>query len=216
MLVASERERNPTMLTLYGTSRSRASRSLVALEELGLEYTHVPTQPGSESRSPDFLRINPNGKIPCLDDDGLIVWESLAINLYLADRYGTPPLWPGSAAERAPIYQWSFWAKTEISPAALAIYAAQAAGDADAERRATARLTDALRILDRALADRDHLLGDTFTLIDVNLAASLSEPQENGHLFGWQGFDLSAIPHVQGWLRRCVSRESYARVNRLP
>jgi glutathione S-transferase len=72
------------MLKLFGQARSRASRSLWMLEEIGIPYEHVPIRPYTESRAPDYLRLNPNGHIPTLDDDGLILWESLAINLYLA------------------------------------------------------------------------------------------------------------------------------------
>jgi glutathione S-transferase len=204
------------MLTLFGTSRSRASRSLLALEELALDYRHVPTQPGTESRDPAFLRLNPNGKIPCLDDDGLIVWESLAINLYLADRYGAEPLWPAAATARAPVYQWSFWAKTELAPAAQAVYGALSAGDTDAHGRAVAQLTATLATLDRALSQRPYLVGEAFTLADLNLAASLSEPHEAGQVFGWPDFDLTALPALGDWLARCATRDSYARVHSMP
>jgi glutathione S-transferase len=70
------------MLKLYGTSKSRSARSLWAVEELGLKYEHIPT-PISQAKSSDHLRINPNGHIPAIDDDGSIIWESMAINVYL-------------------------------------------------------------------------------------------------------------------------------------
>jgi glutathione S-transferase len=89
------------MLKLYGHARSRASRSLWMLEEVGIPYEHVPIRPHTESREPQYLRINPNGHIPSLDDDGFILWESLAINLYLAEKYAKPPLWPADVQARA-------------------------------------------------------------------------------------------------------------------
>src|SRR5215467_8592128 len=100
------------MITIYGSARSRASRSIVALEELGLAYVHVPLNP-HESRAM-LSDLNPNGRVPVIDDDGLIVWESMAINLYLADRYGSAPLWPATPRERAHAYQWSVWSQTEV------------------------------------------------------------------------------------------------------
>src|SRR5919198_4378156 len=109
------------MLKLYGQARSRASRSLWMLEELGIAYEHVPTRPHTESRQPDYLRINPNGHIPSLDDDGFILWESLAINLYLAEKYGKVPLWPAHVQDRARVYQWSLWAANEIEPRIVSI-----------------------------------------------------------------------------------------------
>ena len=105
------------MLTLYGTAKSRASRSLLALEELGLPYTHVAL--GRELRDPAsdqrklLNSLNPNGHVPVLDHDGFLIWESMAINLYLAETFPSP-LWPRDASSRGRVYQWSFWAQTEM------------------------------------------------------------------------------------------------------
>src|SRR5215831_13265303 len=95
-----------SMLKLFGQARSRASRSLWMLEEIGIPYEHVPVRPYTESRAADYLRLNPNGHIPTLDDDGLVLWESLAINLYLAERYAAAPLWPAGVQDHGRIYQW--------------------------------------------------------------------------------------------------------------
>ena len=94
------------MLTIYGVYRSRASRDIWLAKEIGLEFRHVPViqayrlaDPAAaeaplNTRSPAFLAVNPNGRIPAIDDDGLVLHESLAINLYLAKRHGGP-LAPG-------------------------------------------------------------------------------------------------------------------------
>ena len=71
------------MLKLYGTAKSRSARCLWALEELGLKYEHVPVET-TKAKSADHLRVNPNGHVPALEDNGQIFWESMAINLYLA------------------------------------------------------------------------------------------------------------------------------------
>src|SRR5215467_5586689 len=103
------------MIKLYGGAQGRTSRSLLALEELGLEYEHVPLKPWESADDRARLAVlNPNARVPVLDDNGLILWESMAINLYLGDRYGTPPLWPSEPARRALLYQWSFWSQTSI------------------------------------------------------------------------------------------------------
>ena len=86
------------MIKVYGTARSRAGRALWALEELGLKYEHVAVNASGESRKPEHLKINPNGHIPAIDDNGTIVWESMAINLYLAEKYGKGGLWPSTVA----------------------------------------------------------------------------------------------------------------------
>ena len=81
------------MLTLYGVPASQASRCMWALEELGVNYQLELVRPYEETNTPELKTLNPNGKIPVLVDGDLTLWESLAINLYLAQRYGSP-LWP--------------------------------------------------------------------------------------------------------------------------
>src|SRR5271156_6786450 len=103
------------MAKLYGTSRSRSARSLWALEELGVNYEHLPLTT-ADTKSADHLKRNPNGHVPVLEDDGVVVWESMAINLYLADKYGKNSLWPSDPAGRAEAYKWSVWAMTEVEP----------------------------------------------------------------------------------------------------
>jgi glutathione S-transferase len=202
------------MITLYGTAASRASRSLLALEELGLGYTHVPLQPWSNPDDVDRLRrINPNARVPVLDDDGLILYESMAINLYLADRYGDAPSWPTDPRDRARVYQWSVWSQTEIDVRAR--HLARFGDDAAAKRHAEDERLSALGILDRALEGRPYLLGEDFSLADLNVAATLSEPWENGLVDG----ELNPADHGLGelgaWLARCVARSSWLRVRTL-
>ncbi len=76
------------MIKLYGSSMSRAGRSLWALEEAGVKFEHVPVGFTGETRKPEYLKINPNGHVPALDDNGTFLWESMAINLYIAEKYG--------------------------------------------------------------------------------------------------------------------------------
>jgi glutathione S-transferase len=187
----------------------------VALEELGLAYEHVPLNPRNDPAQRAVLdALNPNSHVPVLDDDGLIVWESMAINLYLADRYGGP-LWPTRPADRALTYQWSLWVQTEIDRADW--NKTRRSGDDDqiaADRQALIR---ALGILDKALEGRDYLLGDAFSIVDANVAASLSQPNELG-LIGWQKLDADAagLPLLGAWLRRCTGRAAYNAVRELP
>src|SRR5258708_501291 len=104
-------------IKLYGIPQSRSSRCLWMLEELGAPYENVPVHFVGDTRKPEFLRINPNGHIPALDDDGLVLFESLAINLHLARKYGAPKrLWPEAPDDQSRSIQWSFWAMTEVEP----------------------------------------------------------------------------------------------------
>ena len=113
------------MLTIYGVYRSRASRPLWLLEETGMPFTHVPviqayrlSGPGEagdmlNTASPEFLKVNPHGQIPAMDDDGLVLTESLAITLHLARKHGGG-LGPADAAELALMENWALVAATAV------------------------------------------------------------------------------------------------------
>jgi glutathione S-transferase len=203
------------MITLYGAAASRASRSLLALEELRLPYRHVPLKPWADAADAATLqRINPNARIPVIDDHGLVIFESMAINLYLADRYGGEPLWPSDPRARARVYQWSVWGQTEIDVRAR--HVARFSDDAGVKTRAEAERLAALTILDRALEGQTYLVGDVFTLADLNLAATLSEPWEDGRVDGEVDPRECDLVSLADWLTRCTERDSWKRVRALP
>lgn len=189
-------------LIIYGSPRSRTMRVLWAAAELGLAYTHVPLAFDDPAlKSPEFLRINPAGAVPAILDDGFALSESLAINLYLAKRYGSGragSLYPPEAQAEAQLWRWSLWAQAHLEP--------WVQRDARLARVRTAMGTladgvigDALSTLDRALAERKWLVGDGFTIGDLNVAGVLS-PSRAGSL------DLGAYPHLGSWLARCYER----------
>jgi glutathione S-transferase len=195
------------MIKIYGTAMSRAGRPLWALEELGLKYEHVPVGFTGETRKPDYLKINPNGHIPSLDDNGLIVWESMAINLYLAEKYGKPPLWPAGAEAHAHVYQWSFWGMTETEPPLITILLNRMMLPPEQRNeKAALAAVEALKapmgVLDAHLKGREHLLGKDFTIADLNVASVLS-------LTSFIGLDLSATPTAQAWLGKCLARPAF-------
>jgi glutathione S-transferase len=202
-------------ITLYGGSAGRASRSLIALEELGLPYRHVALKPWENAADKNALfALNPNARVPVLEDDGLVIWESMAINLYLGDRYGAAPLWPREPRERAYVYQWSVWGQTEID--VMARHRDRFSGVPERVARAKAELQARLAILENALRDRDYLLGGEFTFADLNLAATFIEPWEMAKP---DAGDVrpgdTNFPTVGAWLTRCTSRGSWARVGKL-
>ncbi len=201
------------MITLFGQARSRAARSLWMLEEIRVPYEHVPTAPYTESRAPDYLRINPNGHIPSLDDSGFILWESLAINLYLAESYASEPFWPADVKNRALVYQWSFWAATEIEPRIVSIAKGSSKQSPDQTVVASdlERLASAFRVLDDSLSNRSYLLGETFTVADLNLASTIREPGEEG-VAGIAAIELAPFPNIALWLDSCGQRSANRRV----
>ena len=197
------------MIKLYGVTASTAGCCRWMLEELELEYEQIPIHFRDEQiRSPDYLAINPNGRIPALDDGGLVIWESMAINLYLAEKYDRG-LWPGSREGRAHAVQWSFWVMTEISPLIRVISPHRVdlpqperdPGKADA---AEAALHRPLAVLEAPLSKRPYVLGDTYSVADVNLASILGV----GFLCD---VDFSSFPNVLRWLRECTLRPAARR-----
>ena len=207
------------MITLYGTSKSRASRCLVALEELGLTYRHVPLfQHGLVDADREAVRaLNPNAHIPILDDDGLILWESMAINLYLADKHGSKlggASWPSGSRERGLIYQWSLWSQTEMDRPDW--HQALRTGDADRIALARDQRLATLSRLDAAVAGRDYLLGEAFTFADLNVAATICQPNEGGRIDG--DFDpfANGLPALGAWLQRCTTRDAWLKIRDFP
>ncbi len=197
------------MIKLYGVPRSRAFRSLWMLEELGLPYENVPVNFATgETRKPEFLKINPNGHIPALVDDDVTLFESMAINLYLARKHDKG-LWPRSLADEGRAFQWSFWAMTELEEPLLTLLMHRAI--LPEAQRQPARAEDAakraekpLGVLEAALAGRRHLLGDAFSVADLNVAAVLSWARLSR-------LDLTRWSNVDAWLERCLARPAAAK-----
>jgi glutathione S-transferase len=200
------------MLKLHGTSKSRSARSLWAIEELGVKYEHVPVEV-PKAKSPENYKLNPNGHIPVLEDDGQVVWESMAINLYLAEKYGKAPFWPSTPEGHAQCIQWSFFAMTEIEPHLMAllthkIFLPPDQRDEKAVQKATEALKAPLKVLNDHLANREYLLGNEFSVADLNVAAVLSFAM-------LVKLDMSATPKAQAWLQKCLGREANQRVRKL-
>jgi glutathione S-transferase len=161
------------MLKIYGTPRSNTIRPLWLVHELEIEYELVEVPLGAEgSRKPDYLRLNPNGRVPCIEDDGVILWESLAINLYLAKKHGGP-LGPASLAEEGRMLQWGFWSAIEIEQPATAVLYHGAVlppeqRDPGVVKTALETLEAPLRVLEGALKGSGYLVGRRFTVADLN------------------------------------------------
>ena len=201
-------------LRIYGTAASRAARPLWVAHELGLAYEHIPLPyQGGATRTPEFLAINPNGRIPAIDDDGVIVWESMACALYLADRFrpaGLPSLAAENHAEQAEILRWSFWVMSECEKDALTVLMHRALMPAERRKppladEAERRLLQPLRVLEQHLQSRDYLAGVRFTVADICVASVLAWVQ------GANGL-MVQCPGVEAWLRRCLERPAFQKL----
>jgi glutathione S-transferase len=192
-------------LKIYGVARSRAFRTLWMAKELGLDYEHIKVDFATgETRRPEHLTLNPNGHVPVIDDDGFILWESMAINLYLAKKYGRDGIYPSRLADEARAWQWSFWGMTEVErPVLTALFnraiLPENQRDSAAADAAEKSLALPLEVLDGALGHRPNLLGDRFTVADLNVASILSwaRPAQ---------IDMAAFPKVAEWLKNCAER----------
>ena len=192
-------------LKIYGVARSRAFRTLWMAAELGLDYEHVKLDfADGSTRRPEYLAINPNGHVPAIDDGGFRLWESMAVNLYLAKKYGGGSgLYPQRLEGEARAWQWSFWGMTEIERPALAVLLNRV-GPEDRRDPAAAEegeraLAAPLKVLDRAVTTTPYLLGGEFTVADLNVASILAWARQ-------ARVDLSAVPKAAAWLKRCHDR----------
>ena len=194
------------MLKIYGIPESRAFRPLWMLHELNLPYELVRLDYRDDSLcEPDYLAINPNGRIPTLVDGDLVLWESMAINLYLARRYGVRlGLWPDTVEGEALAQQWSFWVMSELEGPLLSVLMHSrvlptAKRDPAKVSRNLGILKQPLAVLDQALTGRDYLLGADFTVADLNVASVIiwSRPAK---------LALSRYPHLDAWSNRCLDR----------
>jgi glutathione S-transferase len=198
------------MLQLYGNPRSRAMRCLWMLEEMGTPYQLIQKSTRADDlQSADYRRLNPNARIPTLVDGDLVLWESMAINLYLAQKYEGPmhcvgPEVLGVAA------QWSFWGMLEMEALLLDLLWHRAvlpefARDASYAERDELLLKRPLAVLNDALAGRDYLVSDSFTVADLNVAAIL--------VWGKMSrLNMTGHAEVTRWFDACLARPAYGRV----
>ena len=200
------------MIKLYGIAASRAFRPMWLMQEINLPYELISVDfRKGENRSLEYLAINPNGLIPTLIDDELVLHESMAINLYLAKKYGGE-LYPDDPTKEALANMWSFWVMSEVEYSLLTALMhtrmlPDEQRDTDKASRNIQMLEGPFTILDNALADKPYLLGDTFSIADLNVAA----------VIGWcrpARIKLDRWPNLKNWLDACITRPAYKQAMR--
>jgi len=188
------------MLKIHGSARSRAFRCIWAAEEAGLPYELIPYAFGPGLKDA-IGAVNPNGKVPALQDGALTLFESLAINLHIAGKVGAPLMPAGDDGSR--VLQWTFWGATEVEPASQqwsynTFFLPPEARDAALGAKGAVALAARLAVLESTLPG-PWLLGATFTIADCNLASIL-------YMARYNGFDFSALPRTLAWLDACFAR----------
>jgi len=203
-------------MRLYDDPRSgNGYKVRLALAQLGrdCDYVLVDVIRG-ETRTPEFLRLNPNGRVPVLElDDGTYLPESNAILFYLAQ--GTP-LWPTDRFEQAQVLQWMFFEQyshePNIATARYWLIRWELTGEPYDERlmeNRRARGHAALGVMEQRLAGRDFLVGDAYSIADVSLYAYTHVADEGG-------FDLSVYPAVTRWIDLVGAQPGYVGMDFLP
>lgn len=190
------------MLKLYGSAHSRALRVIWLAGELGLQYEHKEFLPRSpETRTTDYLALNANARVPTLDDDGFILAESMAINLYLAKKHKSP-LYPADPKLEALCWQWSLW-ETDRLDRQIVDYVrntvAEKPEDRDAAVAAAAwkQVQPAFDVLEGELSKSQWLAGPAFSIADLNVASAL---------YRALSIDVSRWPKFDAWLHTCWDR----------
>jgi glutathione S-transferase len=198
------------MLTVWGRRSSfNLQKVMWLLGELGVEHRHV--QAGGEFGgldTPEFRAMNPFGRVPVIDDDGTIVWESHAILRYLAARYGHGRFWSDDPGERSQADRWMDWSQTALQPDFLVgifwgfYRTPEPQRDWSAIESKIARCAQHFQLLDDVLANRRFLCGNTLTLADIPAGALL-----------YRYFELEierpSVHNVEAWYRRLQERRAY-------
>ncbi|MFT4014101.1 MAG: glutathione S-transferase family protein [Paracoccus sp. (in: a-proteobacteria)] len=210
------------MLTIYGVTRSRASRIIWLCHEIALPFEQVPViqayrladphapDAPMNTATPAFLEISPQGAIPVIRDGDLVLTESFACTLHLARGHGGT-VGPANAAEDALMQQWSFYAAASVEADALLIMQrhrpgqAQDGADQAAVAEAAQRLIRPLKVLEDHLARHGHLVGDRFTVADLNMAEAVRYARGHHALF-------QQFPAVSAWLADCHARPAFQRM----
>jgi glutathione S-transferase len=196
------------MLTLYGPARSRASRVLWMLEECGVPFQHedLAKYATMEEKAAAVRKIYPFGKVPFIVDGDLKLGESMAINIHLARKYGRQ-LWPASESDQAKALQWSFFAVTEVDPPMVQLlieraFRKDADRNVDNENKNAELIKRPLAYLNDHLSGRQYLIGDGFTVADLNVACIFS-------MAGGAKVALDDHPNILAWLGRCRERPAH-------
>jgi glutathione S-transferase len=217
-----------TDLTLYGSIElSRSWWVAWICRELDIpfrnELTQIYTDPAL--KSPEYTSLNPNGLVPSIKDGEFVLWESMAINLYLAKKYGRGRLCPPNLEGESLAAQWSFWAVTRVEVPLLLIATSNRnippgsdmesywlrhvpMWTPDEVARSHAVLNAPLAILNEKLSSSHYLLGSDFSVADLNVACILS--RNAGAQIGFRD-----KPHLANWLRSCWSRPACPRKDAL-
>lgn len=203
-------------LTFYYAPMSTASVTALILEELEVPCERVKLDlKAGDAKKPDFVKLNPNAKVPVIVHDGTVLWESTAITMYLGETFGVEKgLYPAAGPKRGEAMKWICWGGVTLVDAVYRWARNTSEWMPADQRNAKAgeigrqEIDNCLRILDSALEGPSYLIGD-FSLADAHLFS----------LMGWLQYmkiDLSSHKHLMAWFGRCAERPASKRMMQNP
>lgn len=203
------------MLKIYGQPRSRAFRVLWLAKEAGIAYEHIPvsiTADNPQCKEPWYVALNPNARIPAIDDDGFVMWESAAINLYLAEKYKCP-LYPATAQGRGRMLQWAFYIANDVEPHVVAMFQHRVLLPPEQRNAAQADACEALlqvkfRVLDDQLGKTAFFGGSQWDMADFMVASVL-------YTLTAIKYDLAKFPKLDAWLKASIERPAAKEARKL-
>ena len=202
-------------MKLYHFPSPNPQKITFALHELGVDCDLVQIDLSKrEQRTPEFLQLNPFGRVPVLVDGDVVLWESHAILAYHGEKTGK--LWPNTAAARADALRWLFFLSGHISPSAtdlafnrIAVKLLGVPGDQDAITRGEKALPGVIAIIEGQLAKGKWMMGNEFSLVDCDYTPVLNVIEKAGFTYG-------DFPRVRAYLDACRSRPAWKETPRLP
>ena len=197
------------MLKLWGRINSiNVQKVLWALDELKIpcERSDAGMQFGVVNE-PFYRKMNPNGRVPTIEDDGFVLWESNAIVRYLSAKHGAGTLWPNDPRQRADADRWMDWTTSTVAPAITPVFwglirTPPEKRDLKAIDEGVKKLAEAFQVLEQSLEGRDHVAGKSFTMGDIPLGA---------FVYRWSALDVKRpkLPRVEAYYERLQQRPSY-------
>lgn len=198
-------------LTFYYAPMSTASLTQIVLEELGVPVEKVKLDISKgDTKKPEFMKLNPNAKVPVVVHDGTPIWESAALTMYLGEMFGVEKkLYPAPGPQRGVAMQWIVWTNVTLGDAVYRVarntmWAPEEQRNAKAAEQGGKDVQALLKILDGALEGKQYLVGD-YTLADTHV-----------HSFtDWlrhMKTDFSAFKNINAWSERCAARPAYKKV----
>ncbi|KAF4341497.1 glutathione S-transferase [Fusarium beomiforme] len=208
-------------LKLYYSKYSTSDLTVAVLTELehGLpeplaERIQLDLAKG-ESKTPEYLKnVNPNGLVPAIVHNGVSIWESVAVTMYLGETFGVkrsidgkeaPMLYPSPGTSRGEAMKWLVWANTYLIAKGKGLRDAQASKSQDQLEKALSEVNEKVRILDSALQGRDYILGDWYSLVDTHLWATIA-------WLAYMGLDVASFPTLASWKEKVEQRPAIQRL----